>query len=203
MITYKYDTAFTSPQLFQKIVSQQATAEPELMTFTKRVLEHIIDTYDNSNILVGLLCYARGHTISPFRATRDFCVKVLSTDHNDCVLLNISPVYHLGPEYPEYHKQKEGTDLSREAIIGLIETRSTKQDEEEEDHTRFSLGIDAGIAFKNARIPHNKSLSLYLSPAENGIIANLHCEGQATAKEFSWKALNIQLGGKTKDTQTA
>ncbi len=158
--------------------------------FTKTMIQFIINHFDADKTLVGLfrlIKFSNKNRISPFLATQDYCVKVLSLDTQGNVELNISPIYHLGPEYPEYYKNKQGKELNRDAIIGLLEIGTPDPDKP----STFNLGIDAGIAFAQATIPHNKSMQLSIQIIDNGIVATLQCEEQSTSKIFSWEQLGI------------
>lgn len=160
---------------------------PEFIT---TLVQFMMNTFDTDKTLLGLfrlIKYLNKHQISPFLATHDYCVSVLSASMEGAIELNISPIYHLGPEYPDYYEQKAGKALEKEAIIGL---RDIKQPDPDSPGT-FDLGIDAGIAFKNASIPHNKNMTLNISLVDEGVMASLQCEGQATSRVFIWDEIGV------------
>lgn len=162
----------------------------DLNNFTQTIVQFILNNLDADKTLIGLfrlIKFANKHRISPFLATHDYCIKVLKLNKNGTLTLNISPIYHLGPEYPEYYKEKQGVALNREAILGLLEIDTP----DPEKPSKFNLGIDAGIAFSQAKIPHNKSMELSIQIIDDGILASIKCEEQSTSKLFSWESLGM------------
>ena len=205
MLTYKYakdwalalddKTKFTAndallPCTTLQAIAQKNAAEHEsLADFIKTVTQFILNNFDVDNTLFGffqLMKLSNNHQISPFVATHDYCIKILSATSNGKITLNISPIYHLGPDYPEYYEKKQGKALNQEAIIGLV-TSTTHSDAP----FRFNLGIDAGIVFNLKPDSHNKKMLLELTLIDEGILAALSCEGQATSKVFTWDHLGM------------
>ncbi len=173
----------------QSLAADDKTKQP-LCEFAKTIIQFILNNLDADKTLIGLfrlMKFANKHRISPFLATHDFCVKILSINANGVVELNISPIYHLGPEYPEYYREKQGKDLNRDAIIGLIEIEPA----DPEKPSTFNLGIDAGIAFAQAKISHNQRMRLTIELIDDGIVAALQCEEQSTSKIFSWEQMGM------------
>lgn len=202
MIKYKY--AHELQEIWDKIntkstfksLKELADIDQPTDAFTRTMIQFVLNKLDADRTLTGLfrmIKFANKHRISPFLATCDYCVKVLSVDPNGNIELNISPIYHLGPEYPEYYKEKQGEDLSHDAIIGLLEIETP----DPEKPSTFNLGIDAGIAFKQAKIPHNKRMHLSIQQIDDGIVATLHCEGQSTSKVFSWYQMHMPSAAHT------
>lgn len=152
------------------------------------VIEKILNTYDADDCLYGLFkALSKSQPrVSPFIATHDYCVQIRSCNIDGHIEFNISPIYHLGPDYVEEYKKKHGTDLDDSAVIGLSELNVL---EHGPAHKKFLLGIDAGIVFKDSKIPHNKIMQLNLQPAQDGVMANLICETQTTSKKFTWNDL--------------
>lgn len=200
MIKYTYanecqvnDIHHTTPSTLhtlQLMAGPGCNADKSQHEFTQTLIQFILNNLDADKTLQGLfrlIKFAHKHRISPFLATHDYCVKVLSITSNGHIKLNISPIYHLGPEYPEYYKEKQGEDLNRDAIIGLIEIDTP----DPEKPSTFNLGIDAGIAFKQAKIPHNIRMDLEIQLTDDGIVASLSCEEQSTSKVFTWEQMGL------------
>lgn len=200
MIKYTYankcqakDTHDGTPSTFQTLQLMAGTdcnAHKSHHEFTQTIIQFVINNLDADKTLQGLfrlIKFANKNRISPFLATQDYCVKVLSIAGDGQIELNISPIYHLGPEYPEYYKEKQGKDLNRDAIIGLVEIDTP----DPEKPSTFNLGIDAGIAFQQAKIPHNIRMDLNIQLTDDGIVANLSCEEQSTSKVFSWEQMGL------------
>lgn len=157
------------------------------------IVEKILTLYDAADCIFGLFS-ALVHTdrrasVSPFIATHNYCMILESISPEGILEINASPIYHLGPEYPNEYKEKTGKELDKNAIVGLIELPAG--DLTHQAHKTFSLGIDAGIVFKASRIPHNKKMSLTLKELESGIFATLSCDSQTTSKMFTWQELGI------------
>ncbi|PHQ80827.1 MAG: hypothetical protein COB66_03820 [Coxiella sp. (in: Bacteria)] len=207
MINYKYSTGWAervenwgaTPHTegnaatftaLQHLFTQNATPNQSVIDFTQTIIQFIVNNFDADNTLRGLfrlIKYAHEHRISPFLATHDYCVKVLSAEQDGQLIMNISPIYLLGPEYPDYYEQKQGKKLNTDAIIGLVESSSN----DPEEPSMFNLGIDAGIAFPQATISHNKRMSLDIKLIDEGVLANIHCDGQTTSKIFTWEHLGM------------
>lgn len=174
----------------QVMAGPSCNADKSHHEFIQTIIQFVLNNLDADKTLQGLfrlIKFANKHRISPFLATQDYCVKILSIAGDGQVKLNISPIYHLGPEYPEYYKEKQGKDLNRDAIIGLIEIDTP----DPEKPSKFNLGIDAGIAFQQAKIPHNIRMDLNIQLTDDGIVANLSCEEQSTSKIFSWEQMGL------------
>ena len=206
MLTYKYAKDWSlpledkakltthngalSPCAALQIVAQKSAAEHEpLADFIKTLAQFILNNFDVDKMLFGffqLMKLSNNHQISPFVATHDYCIKILSATNDGKITLNISPIYHLGPDYPEYYEKKQGKELNQEAIIGLVTSTSHA-----EAPFRFNLGIDAGIVFNLNPDSHNKQMLLEITLVDEGILAGLSCEGQATSKVFTWDHLGM------------
>jgi hypothetical protein len=161
------------------------------------IVEKILSLYDAEDCIYGLFsALARiDRRVSPFIATHNYCMRLEGISDDGIMSINASPIYHLGPEYPNEYKEKHGTELDKEAIVGLIELPTG--DLTHQAHKTFSLGIDAGIVFKGSRIAHNKKLNLVLKDLGDGVFATLSCESQTTSKMFKWHQLDIQKNSAT------
>lgn len=169
------------------------------------IIEKILNSFDKDDCIYGLFS-ALGQAesrINPFIVTHNYCIKVENCSLSGEIIFNISPIYHLGPDYLEQHRDRYGAEVDENAILGLIELSA--QELPPSEHRTFRLGIDAGIAFKESKIPHNKKLSLQLNTVNAGIMANLHCETQTTAKKFTWAMLGVEISqsGKTNNKSHA
>ena len=158
------------------------------------LIEKIINTFNADDSLHGLFSVLNksDKRVSPFVATHDYRVHVVDCDANGNVKINISPIYRLGPEYPVMYEQKHGKKLEKEAVIKLFETTDPLVAFHPMGEKAFTLGIDAGMAFKDLKIPHNKELLLKLNVFDSGVTADLHCETQTMAKTYSWEQLDVQ-----------
>lgn len=153
------------------------------------IVEKILSLYDAEDCIYGLFSalVRTDRRVSPFIATHNYCMRLEAISNEGVMEINASPIYHLGPEYPNEYKEKHGTELDKDAIVGLIELPAG--DLTHQAHKTFSLGIDAGIVFKNSPIAHNKKLNLTLKDLGDGIFATLSCESQTTSKMFAWQDL--------------
>lgn len=159
------------------------------------LLKHVIQTgfylFDSDDSLYGLFNALRmSHKlISPFIATHDYSVKIIKASLSGKIETTISPIYHLGPDFAEQYKTKTGTALDDKAIIGLI-TPSTSPNYNA--RKAYSLGIDAGVAFPQAKISHNKKLTMTIKATKNEeLFICLNCESQITSKILAWKDLQL------------
>lgn len=161
----------------------------------QHILQKIINSYDADDCIYGLfsaLSQAKhAFTLSPFNATHTYCFKIYSCSNNGKIVFDVSPIYQLGPEYPEQYKKLHGTELDKNAIVGLIQVDA--DDFSNSLHRTFTIGIDAGVLFKDSKIPHHKKIILKLNTAENGIMASLSCESQTMSKKITWKELGFKL----------
>ncbi len=186
--TYEYPTEkpFIS-ELIARINTSSSTTEVLLV---QKIIEKIIRSFDTSDTLYGLFQIMSQSGVSPFIATHDYCVKVFSCDRFGHVKMNISPIYHLGLEYPDNYKRQHDKDLDQEAIIGLLETPVVGT--LPPGHTAYSYGIDAGVLFKNSKISHNKALELRMEEIPEGLLATLNCNGQTTSSTLSWESIGLR-----------
>ncbi len=168
--------------------------DPSVITtqIIKNTIEKALSTFDDEGTLFGLFnAISRvQNRVSPFIATHSYCVKVQDCEMSGAIKMNISPIYHLGPDYANEYREQHGTELDTKAIIGLIEL-PTQAVNSNPDHKTFRLGIDAGIAFSGSSIVHNKELTLSLEFIHDGMMANLSCDGQTTSKAFTWDELGV------------
>jgi hypothetical protein len=172
MIYFKYGKEWDS-EIFQKT-----------NTF-KQLIQKTLNIYDEEGCLYGLfsaLCQAK-HRISPFIATHNYSVTTLSCSTAYLIRMNVSPIYHLGPEYPEQHRQTYGAEIEQGGIVELFDSHSGARP--------FTLGIDAGIAFKHSPISHNKEMQIQFEFLMDGVITTLSCEDQTTFKKITWEQLEI------------
>lgn len=185
--TIKFDEGLAPQHTLQNVFLSQSDKRKATQTI-QFMIEKILNTYDADDCLYGLFkALSKSQPrVSPFIATHDYCIQIRSCNIDGHIEFNISPIYHLGPDYVEEYKKKHGTDLDDNAVIGLSELNVL---EHGPAHKKFLLGIDAGIVFKDSKIPHNKVMQLNLQPAQDGVMANLICETQTTSKKFTWNEL--------------
>lgn len=153
--------------------------------------QKILMLFEADDCIFGLFS-ALVHTdrrVSPFIATRNYCMRLETISSEGILTINASPIYYLGPEYPNEYEEKHGIELEKEAIVGLIELPPAQGTDQA--HKTFSLGIDAGIVFKDSKIAHNQKLKLSLKKLEEGMFATLSCDSQTTSKMFTWEQLEI------------
>ncbi len=162
-------------------------------SIARHVIEKILHYYDDTDCLFGLFSALNTTTkqLSPFIATHSYCVNVQDCTAAGTISCNISPIYLLGPEYPEQYKLQHGTALDEKAIIGLIDIPVAEMPGS--DHHTFALGIDAGIVFKDSNIPHSRQLKIELQLTDGGVMANLSCKDQMMTRRFQWEELGIEL----------
>ncbi len=155
----------------------------------QKIIENIMRNFDTSDCLYGFFHAMSNSGVSPFIATHDYCAKVSTCDRLGNVTINISPIYHLGLDYPEDYKNKHGRALDQEAVIGLLETPVVGT--LPPGHTAYSYGIDAGILFKDSKIPHNTKAELKLEEIPEGLLATLSCDKETTSKTLSWENAGV------------
>lgn len=156
------------------------------------IIQLILNAYHAEQSLQGLFNAIDlfKNRIRPFVAAHDYCVKVEQCSNNGEIIMNISPIYRLGPDYPDHYQSKNGIKLNDEAIIGLLEDQSIEQSITNRN-TTFSLGIDAGVAFSQSKIPHNRKLVLNICIIDEGLMTSVTCENQTTTKIFSWEDIGV------------
>lgn len=168
---------------------QYAFAHKDISEFFSSLFQYAMNQFYYDHSLTGLfrlLKYTSQNHISPFIASQNYCIKVNTVSSDGTYTFTISPIYYLGPEYPDDHAARTGSALEQSAIIGLIRSSDNLN-----EPATFNLGIDAGIAFKHADISHNKTMTLGLQTADEGIVANLACEGHLTTKVLTWEHFGI------------
>ncbi|MCH9643242.1 MAG: hypothetical protein K0U23_00090 [Gammaproteobacteria bacterium] len=175
------------------ILARDPGPNDNLQSVARTIIQYILNAYDNDDSLHGIfnaLDFFKKRA-SPFLVAHDFCVKILHCCANGIIHLNISPIYRYPPDYPEYYQNAKGKKLDEDAIIGLLETPHDHQ-EQSYINKKFSLGIDAGIAFHDDTNSHNHKLTLEIKLTHEGMICNLTCENQTTCKIFSWSSLGVK-----------
>ena len=163
-------------------------------SLTWMLIEKTLNSFNADDSLHGLfvLLNSTDKKVSPFIATHDYRIHVLTCEETGDILINISPIYRLGPEFPTLYQQKYGKKLEKEAIIRLFTNNDSLVAFHPTGEKAYTLGIDAGMALENSKIHHNKQLHLKLEFNDSGITANLHCETQAMTKTFTWEELDTQ-----------
>ena len=179
-----------------KFIQRVLSLEPEkngaqVHLIAMLLIDKILHNFDQTDSLHGLMnaLFEVDKRISPFHAASNYCIKINAISTAGVVDFTISPIYHLGPEYIDEYKVKHGTEIDREAILGLIELPADNL--EKSDHTKFKLGIDAGIVFKDSKIPHNKDMQLKLEIIDTGIVASLTCDSQTMSKAYTWFEMGV------------
>ena len=173
--------------------------------------QYLIDlslrTFDDDQSLKGFLAFSdcEKQGLTPFSVTSHYCVKVLSCSLQGDVQLSVSPIYHLGLDYPEVYQHQQGKELDPSAMLGLIEVvnhaRSQEYPNGEQtcDGHLFCYGIDAGIAFNESPVPHNRSMSLQLSIFEDCVLATFMQNGQVSTQTLSWGADELSQEARAHD----
>lgn len=193
-ISYQQDWDAALPRAIPphfKTTTSPATQQNPLTD--KYIIEYILNSFHSEKCIYGLFSALSKaeNRISPFLATHDYCFRVMSCDDAGNIQFNVSPIYHLGPDYAAEYLDKHGQALDENAIIGLIEVPTTTLYENNADKNKnFSLGIDAGIVFKDSKIPHNRQLKLKLDIVDAGLMATLTCDTQTTSRLFQWEELS-------------
>jgi hypothetical protein len=175
------------------ILEQDISTESTIQSVAKTVLQYILNAYNEDDSLHGLfnaLDLFKGK-VSPFLIAHDFCAKILRCCTNGIIHINISPIYRYPPDYPEHYQATKGKPLDEDAIIGLLETPHDHQ-EPSYLNNKFSLGIDAGVAFNDNPRSHNRKLTLEIKLNHEGMLCNLTCEDQTTCKVFTWESLGVK-----------
>lgn len=161
----------------------------QIIQLVQNIIETIINAFDHDGSLHGLfnLLSSSNKRVSPFIATRDYRMRVESCQPNGHIELTISPIYRLGPDYPDRYKRQYGKALAKEAIIGLIESPVVELTPNGQH--AYLLGIDAGMAFKDSKIPHMKSIRLKLTLNDQSVTAALECESETMSKTLPWQEI--------------
>lgn len=188
MITVKFLTGWNA-HLTSKSLNIEFTNMQMKPALFQSVLTKVLNFFDARDYFYGLFQAMTYSGVSPFIATHDYCIKILHIDHYGTVEMNISPIYHLGLEYPEDYKTKHGKALDQDAVIGLLEkpTAGTMAP----GHTSYSYGVDAGILFKDSDISHNKQLTLKVDEIRDGMLVTLRCENQTSSTTISWNDVGV------------
>jgi len=173
-------------ELLNQINPASSLTEIQLV---QKIIEKVIRAFDAKDCLYGIFQAMSNHRVSPFVATHDYCVRVNTCDQFGNVQMNISPIYHLGLDYPNNYKTKHGKDLDQEAIIGLLETPVVGT--LPPGHTAYSYGVDAGILFRDSKISHNKNMEIKLEEIHEGLLVTLSCDNQTTSTTLSWEDVGV------------
>lgn len=179
----------TTLTLLHTLLKSQAFPCHDIQAFAQMLFQYVMDQFHQDLALKGLLHlvkYTNKTRISPFSACECYCIKIESISLLGHCNFNISPIYYLGPEYLDAHALRTGKALDQSAIIGLARSSNNLN-----EPASFQLGIDAGIAFEGARIPHNKTMQLNLQHSNEGVIADLICENHTTTKVLPWDGFGI------------
>ena len=158
--------------------------------FVQGIIECSFNLFDADDSLYGLfnaMRVSQNAMISPFVATHDYSVKIRNAKLGSDIKATISPIYHLGPDFIEQYKTKNGKALDNKAVIGLITPENQSN-----PRKAYSLGIDAGVAFAHSKINHNKSIMLSISEIKDRLNISLSCEGQTMSKPLSWHTLGLK-----------
>lgn len=169
---------------------ERGIAHKKKIAAIQKLIERTMQSYDSEDCLYGLfsaLTQAK-HRISPFTATHSYCATIMSCTREGFVRINLSPIYHLGPEYLEQHQQRFGAEIDADAIIQLFDSAT---DGYSTDQRPFSLGIDAGIVFKTSPISHNKEMHLQFEFLNDGVMSSLSCDNQTTSKKIMWDHIGL------------
>lgn len=202
MITIKFLTGWNA-HLLSKSQNVELTDFQSNPAQFKKIIERILYYLDMKDFFYALFQAINYPGVSPFIATHDYCIKVLHCDPSATVEMNISPIYHLGLEYPEDYRTRHGKELEQDAVIGLLErpTAGTLPP----GHTSYSYGVDAGILFKDSEISHNKIMTLKIEEIREGLLALVSCENQTSSTTLTWANAGLpsksKLDSKQSDTE--
>ena len=195
MVTIKFLTGWNAHLISKSQKIELDDFQVKSNDFPK-IVEKIVRYFDTKDYFYGLFQAMNYSGVSPFSATHDYCLKVLHCDRNGTLEMNISPIYHLGLEYPESYKTKHGKDLDQDAVIGLLTKPSAGTLPPE--HTSYSYGVDAGVLFKDSSISHNKKMTLKIEQIVQGLLVTLTCEKQTSSTTMSWLEVGLQKPSKLK-----
>ena len=87
----RYGTCATNATL-PVLAQKNAIPDHRFIEFSKIVIQFILNHFDADNTLLGffkLLKLSNNRQINPFIATHDYCIKVLSIEHDHHIMLNI------------------------------------------------------------------------------------------------------------------
>lgn len=195
MITIKFLTGWNAHLISKAQNIELANFQTKPATFQK-IIEKILYYFDTKDYLYGLFQAMNYSGVSPFIATHDYCVKILHCNRFGTVEMNISPIYHLGLEYPDDYRTKHGKGLAQDAVIGLLAKPAAGT--LPPGHTSYSYGVDAGVLFKDSDIVHNKQLTLKLKEIREGLLVTLSYENQTSSTTLSWDDVGIHDSPKLK-----
>ena len=158
------------------------------------LVHHVIDqaliAFDDAKSLKGFLAFsdADSGSLTPFSVTSHYCIRVLHCSLQGAVRLSVSPIYHLGLDYPEVYQHREGKSLDPKAMLGVVEITGHEKSINHQFQTDgcdghlFRYGIDAGVAFKDSSIEHNRAMNLKLALFEDCLLSTFHSKGQVSSQ---------------------
>lgn len=166
----------------------------QIAELVQNIIQALIDAFDRDGSLHGLfnLLSSCNKRVSPFIATHDYRMRIRKIMNDGLVELNISPIYRLGPDYPDRYQKQYGKELAKEAIIGLL--GSPVVELSASGQHAYLLGIDAGMAFKDSKIPHTKKIQLKISMGDQNVSGALHCESETMSKTLTWQQISMPTG---------
>lgn len=188
-----HDKKNSSTAKLTRILTQNDMTASNPTLIAKTTIQFILNAFNDDHSLQGLfraLDLYKGK-VSPFLIANEYCIKILRFCNGGTIHLNVSPIYRYPPDYSDQHMTTHGEALDRDAIIGLLETPHDHQEKTYINH-KFSLGVDAGIAFKENNQAYNRMLTLKIQLKTEGIVSTLSCEDQTTCKVFAWESLGIK-----------
>ncbi len=180
----------------------QAAVGQSVSSSAQDLINMSLRTFDDNQSLKGFLAFSdsENQSLTPFSVTSHYCVKVLSCSLEGVVMLSVSPIYHLGLDYPEVYQNQKGRQLDPSAMLGLIEVVSHNKTAEQPipehdcDGHLFCYGIDAGVVFKESPIPHNRAMSLQLSVFEDCVLATFQQNEQVSTQTLTWDDESLDQG---------
>ena len=154
----------------------------------QRLINKSLTVFDDDLSLKGLLTFSdcEARTLGPFSVTSHFHMKVINVSLHGGVQLNVSPIYHLGLDYPDAYQRRQGKSLDPAAILGLVEVENSES-------CLYHYGIDAGVVFADNAVEHNKQIELQLSVFQDCLQATIHCQGQVSTQTVPLDELSPQL----------
>ena len=170
--------------------------EPSLNLFIKSLISRALLSFDEDKSLKGFLAFsdADTKTLTPFSVTSHYCIKVIRCSLRGEVKMVVSPIYHLGLDYPEVYQHREGKALDPNAMLGLVEIMNHAESIDGQltdgncDGHLFCYGIDAGVAFKDSPVAHNRDIDLQLLTFDDCILATFQSNGQVSTQSLSLEA---------------
>ncbi|MBV52910.1 MAG: hypothetical protein CL816_02445 [Coxiellaceae bacterium] len=173
-------------------VHSSVDQEQSLSSLIKSLIDRALLSFDEDKSLKGFLAFSdsESNTLTPFSVTSHYCIKVIRCSLRGEVQMIVSPIYHLGLDYPEVYQHREGKALDPNAMLGLVEIIHHAESMDDEpvnescDGHMYCYGIDAGVAFKNSPVAHNRDINLQLLTFDDCVLATFQSNGQVSTQSL-------------------